>query len=274
MTPFGADSDARTLGDRAAGAHAWPQHWTQGLARLTPARPARLRLDRPALSITFDGFTASAAEIGGRLLEAHGVRATYYAAAGCAGAQGPYGPYFEQRHMLALAQAGHEIGCAGFSHRSLVAMPVAEAAAELDRNAATLAALGVKAPIASLAYPHGALSPALKLRLPPRILSARSMAPGLNGAWTDLSAIASYPLCAVESFAPIAAALERARVRRGWVVVHALDVRDAPAPHAVTPATLDALVNVAKRAGFEIAPVARIAARIAMGARGAALAWG
>ncbi|MFT4251820.1 MAG: polysaccharide deacetylase, partial [Caulobacter sp.] len=63
------------------------------LIRLQHRRPARVKLERPMVSFSFDDAPATACEAGARVLEARGFRGTYYFAAGLTGRDGPMGRF-------------------------------------------------------------------------------------------------------------------------------------------------------------------------------------
>lgn len=242
-------------------ARSLPVAMSRGLSALAPARPARLRLERPALSLCFDGFTRSAGELGARILDRHGVRGTFFASAGLIGGDGEGDAYFDPDLMNALADGGHEIGDASFSHRDLTMVNDREALDDIERNAATLTALGVKRAIRAFAYPFGKTRLPLKSKLPARIACARGQTPGLNTAWTDLMDLRAFRIADAQTFLPINAALDRARRMRAWLIVYTQSVSDRASEHSVTPATLEALIHVAKQAGFDIQPLGAVAER-------------
>ena len=59
------------------------------LAKLAVRRPATVALDRPMVSFCFDDAPATAADAGAALLEAGGLRGTYFI---CAGTMAPAAP--------------------------------------------------------------------------------------------------------------------------------------------------------------------------------------
>ena len=59
--------------------------------RLLHRRPLTTAPPRPMLSFTFDDAPLSAVQAGAQVLEARGVRGTYYVAAGLAGQEAPMG---------------------------------------------------------------------------------------------------------------------------------------------------------------------------------------
>lgn len=219
------------------------------------ARPAKLRFDAPVLSICFDDFPVSAATTGAAILERHGARGTFYAAAGLAEQDGPCGRNFSAADVKRLAHAGHEIGCHTFGHEDCAQRDAYDTLKDIAANRDALAAMGAP-PQRTLAYPYGETTNALKAALPPRFAAARGILPGLNIGRTDLAQLRAYPLYGQGGLARAAAALKRAKRMKAWMIAFTHDVSDDPSPFGTRTADLDDLIHAAKACGFVIAPVA------------------
>ncbi|HYD86889.1 MAG TPA: polysaccharide deacetylase family protein [Vitreimonas sp.] len=224
------------------------------LTQRTLARPATLRFAEPVLSITFDDFPASAAALGADILERHGARGTYYAAAGLAGQNGPCGRNFSAGDVRRLLEAGHEIGCHTHAHTDCAKQSVYDSLQEFAKNRDALAHLGVSAAVRTMAYPYGETTPALKCSLPPRLASARGVAPGLNVGRADLAQLRAYAMFG-KPFAAMRQALKRAAKRKAWVIGFTHDVSEAPSAWGTRAAELDALITEARALGFLVLPV-------------------
>ncbi len=218
------------------------------------ARPVDLRFAAPMLSVCFDDFPVSAAEHGAQVLERHGGRGTFYAAAGLAEQDGPSGCNFTPAHARALAAAGHEIGCHTFSHHDCARRDVLASLHDLARNRDALTAMGCDAP-RTLAYPYGETRGALKRRLPARFAAARGVLPGLNHGPADLAQLRAYPLFGPGAMVRVHAALRRAVKQKAWLIVFTHDVAPQPSPWGTSIAALDALAASAREAGVAIVPV-------------------
>ena len=217
------------------------------------ARPATLRFDQPLLSISFDDFPVSAATLGADILESHGARGTFYAAAGLAESAGPSGRNFSPADLMRLAARGHEIGCHTFSHADCAQREAFDALQDLARNRDAFAAMGA-APARTLAYPYGETSLALKQALPPRFVCARGVTPGPNLGRADLAQLRAYAMFG-KPFDAMRAALKRAAKRNAWLIGFTHDIADAPSPWGTRASDLDALLAAARSLGFAILPV-------------------
>lgn len=218
------------------------------------AQPARLSFAEPVLSITFDDFPASAAEAGARVLERHGARGTYYAAAGMAGVEGPCGLGYSADDIARLVAAGHEIGCHTSSHADCARRDIFSTLEDLARNRDALMRMGAPAP-STHAFPYGETSAELKNNLPPRFMSARGILPGLNVGASDLAQLRAYPLFGAGGMQRVSRALKLAAKRKAWVIGFTHDVADTPSAWGTRADDLDALLQEAHRLGFVILPV-------------------
>jgi peptidoglycan/xylan/chitin deacetylase (PgdA/CDA1 family) len=230
------------------------------MTQATHVRPAKLAFDQPALSICFDDFPVSAAEHGARVLERHGGRGTFYAAAGLAETEGPCGRNFSKADLTRLIASGHEIACHTYAHKDCAQADVFDTLNDIARNRDAMRDMGVKTQLRALAYPYGETSVDLKEALPPRFHCARGILPGLNVGAADLAQLHAYPLYGSE-LSLARAALRRAAKRRAWMIAFTHDVSTTPSPFGVSIDALDRLVAQARGLGFMIAPVSFVLER-------------
>jgi peptidoglycan/xylan/chitin deacetylase (PgdA/CDA1 family) len=231
------------------------------LVRLAHRRPATVSLQRPMVSFTFDDAPSTAAHAGAAILKQRGHRGTFYFAAGLADRDGPMGRFAGEADVRRLAADGHEIACHTFSHLDCGQADGPAASADVDRNAAALAAWDAP-PAANFAYPYGDVSAAAKRALAPRYRLLRALHHGLIETGADLN---QAPAVGIEGPGGEALArrwLQTAARRRAWLILYTHDVADRPSAWGCTPAALTALVADAERLGFDIVTVAQGAARI------------
>jgi peptidoglycan/xylan/chitin deacetylase (PgdA/CDA1 family) len=223
-------------------------------ARLMHRRPLARAPGRPILSMSFDDAPETAAVTGAKLLEARGLRGTYYVSAGLAGTDIPMGRCAGGADYRRLAQAGHEIACHTFSHLDCGQASAADAAAEAARNAQALADWGGLV-IDSFAYPYGDVAAGPKQALAKRFSTLRGLHHGLIEKGTDLN---QAPAVGIEGPSGESVArtwLERARLRNAWLILYTHDVRPDPSPWGCTPEALAGILDDALAAGFEILTV-------------------
>lgn len=234
--------------------------WLERRGAQKRARPATLRLSRPTVSFTFDGFARSAARAGAGLLENVGGRGTFYASAAHTGFDGATGPMFDAADVKRLNAAGHEIGCRTFGEIDCVRSAVDEVFSDMVRNADALAGLGMDSRLISFAYPRGQAGAAVKAQLPSRFTTARGMTPGLATGVADLAQLRSNAMYGPYALRRCLAVLERARKRGGWVIFHTYDVSARPSPWGTPTGLLERLCGAAVTGGMRILPVHEAAA--------------
>jgi peptidoglycan/xylan/chitin deacetylase (PgdA/CDA1 family) len=225
------------------------------LVRFSRRRPARMMLERPMVSFTFDDIPASAALAGAPVLEAQGARGTFFVSSGLSGREGPMGRYATEAELRVLAKAGHEIACHSYSHLDCGPASETAIARDAEMNRAALAAWGAPPP-ASFAYPYGDVSAAAKRALAGRYGLLRALHHGLIEEDSDLN---QAPAVGIEGPGGEALALkwlQRAARRTAWLILYTHDVACKPSPWGCTPATLGRLVDEAGAAGFDIVTVA------------------
>ena len=232
------------------------------LVRLVARRPARVCLDRPMVSFTFDDAPASATHAGARTLEMRGARATYFVSASLAGRDGPTGRFATRAETMAMQDSGHELACHTYSHLDCGVAPVADIAADVARNHAVLSDWGVR-DLSTFAYPYGDVSTAAKSALGARYRLLRALHRGLVEDGTDLNQAPAVGIEGPGGEAVAASWIARAIRRRAWLILYSHDVSDRPTPWGCTPDALGRLADQARAAGCDIVTVAEGARRIA-----------
>ena len=231
------------------------------ISRLAARRPAAAAPARRMASFSFDDVPLTAALAGAAVLEARGVRGTFYVCAGLAGGLGPMGQMADHERIKALAERGHEIACHTYSHPDCGALAPESMDAELDLNAASLEAWGLPAP-RTFAYPFGEVSRPAKRRVADRFALARSVRRGLLHKGSDLAQAPAVGLVGPRSEEIARQWLARARRLNGWIIFYTHDVCESPSPWGATPEGLARSVDAALAAGFDVVTVAEGARRI------------
>lgn len=232
------------------------------LVRLVERRPARLSLNRPMVSFSFDDAPASATEVGARLLEQRGLRGTYFIAAGLAGREGPMGRYATREEVLTVQAAGHEIACHTFSHLDCGGARREAIEADVARNHAVLTDWGAGEPT-NFAYPFGDVSRSAKAALAARYQVLRALQPGLIEDGGDLNQAPAVGVEGPDGERVARAWLDRAIRRKAWLILYTHDVTEQPSAWGCAPDALARLMDAALEGGCEVVTVARGARRLA-----------
>ncbi len=220
------------------------------------------------VSFTFDDFPKSALSAGGAVLAEHRVHGTYYAALGLAGTHDLLGEMFEPDDIRAAAAQGHEVACHTFQHLNCNRTPTPRILADIDENAATLAALMRGFEPVNFAYPYGELSLAAKRALGERFVTCRGIGRGLNCGTTDLADLRATKIHN-EGFdlAAFRDLIDRNCALGGWLIFYTHDVCDSPSPYGCTAAQLDAIVAYAT-GRCDVLPVRDVVAGLGLGNTG------
>jgi len=238
----------------------WRAKVRRRAVRLASRRPARAP-SRPMLSFAFDDVPASAAEAGAEILEARGLKATFYVAAALAGTDAATGRMACAEAVQRLSGAGHEIGCHTYSHLDCGQAAAQDAVEDVALNAQMLARWGLPRPT-TFAYPFGDVAPATKHVLAGRFSLMRAMHHGLVTAGSDLNQAPSVGIEGPVGEALALRWLNRLSARPAWLILTTHDVADHPSAWGCTPATLARLADAALAAGVEVVTVAEGAARV------------
>jgi len=231
------------------------------VVRLQSRRAARVVLQRPMVSFSFDDVPISAITRAGAMLEAQGARGTYFVCAGLAGQDSRMGRYATREELLAAQAKGHEIACHTFGHLDCGAADAAAIAGDVARNDEVMDAWGVR-PTTTFAYPYGDVSHDAKRVTGGRFALARALHHGLIETGADLN---QAPAVGIEGPHGVEVALrwlERAAERKAWLILYSHDVRETPSPVGCTPQVMQRVIDAAIAAGFDIVTVAEGARRI------------
>jgi peptidoglycan/xylan/chitin deacetylase (PgdA/CDA1 family) len=231
------------------------------IVRLQHRRPVRAARVGPMISFAFDDVTDSAVSIGATILEARGVRGTFYVCAGLIGETGHMGAYVTRHQLVQAAAAGHDIGCHTYSHLDCGQAKDADIARDIDRNRDALAALGLGPPT-TFAYPFGDVSAEAKRATGDRFRLCRALHHGLIAPGSDLN---QAPAVGIEGDDGEAVARRwmRAVLRRGgWLILYTHALGPAASEFGCSVEAFERLVDEAIALGLDIVTIDRGAERL------------
>ncbi len=236
-----------------------PQMILEKIARkvspMVAKRTARVSVDRPLVSITFDDCPKSVLTHALPLLEKEGMLATFYMSCGLCGTDNHFGRHMALSDIKPVFDSGHEIGDHTFSHVDANRTSIGDFNADIDRNQDTLAGLGVP-PSRTFAYPFGQINPFLKHSLGNRFQGLRGIRRAIYHKVVDLNQIGSGKLYHGAGVKATLRQLKSLGENPGWVTLFSHDVSDTPTEFGCTPADLKAVIKALKDIDAEVVPVA------------------
>jgi peptidoglycan/xylan/chitin deacetylase (PgdA/CDA1 family) len=209
------------------------------------ARPLTVNWPGGVVSFTFDDFPKSALA-GGRILERHGARGTFYTAMKLAGTSDILGPMFDHEDILAAHRTGHEIGCHTFTHCDLRYAKRSTMLAEICENSTALYSLIEGFVPTNFAYPYGEVTLKAKYVVGSRFSSCRGIVGRINHGVADLAELPAKRLYSADfDEAEIRRLIDNNSSVNGWLLFFTHDVVEIPSPFGCTPSQLEAVVAYA-----------------------------
>jgi peptidoglycan/xylan/chitin deacetylase (PgdA/CDA1 family) len=228
-------------------------------------------LRAPVASFTFDDFPRSAWLSGGRILEDHGVRGTYFVSGSFDPARVssadtmPGLEYFQVEDVRAAHANGHEIGCHTFDHVDVSTQSHDRLVDNIRRNAEYLAGILGHAGVTSFAYPRGETNIRKKYLLGRRFAVCRGCWPGVNKGVLDLSQLKCYGLDDYFDRFSLDEIIEEAKRSNGWIILNTHDVSESPSQFGYTPEKFRYVVRRILDAGIEVLPIKSALAKATFG---------
>ena len=202
------------------------------------ARRARWRSSHPVYSVSFDDAPASACDVGARLVEEAGGRATFYAA-GQLAEKGRDAGYADLADLRALAARGHHIGCHSYTHTGLRDQCAAALRWDAARNRQVLSDALDGAAVEDFAWPYGETSLAAKRHLLVSYRTLRTTNPGLHSGRFDRGALRAVALYGPRFSRERALRwIERAAARKAWLIFYTHGVDTQTDQHGTHPEDL------------------------------------
>ena len=141
--------------------------------------------DTPVISFTFDDVPDTALSHGASILEAHGLRGTFYIAGGLSGRVEPDRRLISAEGCSELIRRGHEVGCHTFSHDKMRTLSTGALAHDLETNRTWLQAIGLDGGRSNFAYPYNAAWPPARSLLRQRYRTCRAGGDSVNRGPVD-----------------------------------------------------------------------------------------
>lgn len=229
--------------------------------QLMYAKRVPLRLDRGVISISFDDVPMSAYLNAVPLLDAYGLKATFYVAVGLGenqvqSADGNSGEFISPREIKSLHKTGHEIGCHTYSHYPLKEGNAKELLADAKRNVSRLKGVLGDVPVEHFSYPFGHVSLKAKKLLSERYKTMRSSQPGVNQGSVDMRLLRSVsiynPSFSKEKLMDV---IQKTEAARGWLILYTHGVEQEPDNYGCTPEQFEWVLGQCAKSQANVMPV-------------------
>lgn len=239
--------------------------WSRGKAatlRRVATRPLTIPDEQRIVSFTFDDVPHSALANAVPVLDAHGLKATFYVAPGMSATTGRLlgGP-----DIRMLAEGGHHIGCHTLTHYSLARGTAEGLYRDAIAGMQALDALLPGHPIEHFAYPYGAVSIRAKTLLQAAFATMRTSSHGLNARRVDLNYLRAEHLYSRGSGLDLDRVRRRLRsleTRGGWLILYTHGVSHAPGRYDTSCDDFRRAAELVMESDAQVLPVSEALAAI------------
>jgi peptidoglycan/xylan/chitin deacetylase (PgdA/CDA1 family) len=226
------------------------------LAEFFAQRLEKIPGDNAYVSFTFDDFPRSALETGGRILQARGLRATYYASFGLMGTHTETGDMFVADDIREVLREGHELGSHTYAHSHAWQTSPDEFEWSILRNKQALYGLVPGAEFGSFSFPKWVPKPSIKQIAARHFDACRCGGQTFNADRMDVNLLKAFFIeKSREDIASIRKLIDETCRSRGWLIFATHDISDDPTPYGCTPATFTQIVDHALASGARVLPV-------------------
>jgi peptidoglycan/xylan/chitin deacetylase (PgdA/CDA1 family) len=220
-------------------------------------REAPLGTRGPIVSFTFDDFPRSALTAGGEILRSHGIRGTYYAAAGMMDTSNHLGEQFRAGDLDKLLRDGHELASHTFSHLSCRSISVERFRRDVERGRRELEKITGQSDSGNFAFPFGQITLNAKRAVGQDVASSRGIMSGFNGPVIDLNMLRANSLYGDRSnHAKVRDLIVENERRQSWLIFYTHDVSPTPSPYGCTPELLEFAVSFASQSCAQVSTIA------------------
>jgi len=225
-------------------------------ARHSRSKPLAMRNTAPLVSFTFDDVPASAYSNGAAILEAYGLRGTFYVAAGTCGTMDEQWDVIGRDQVRALYDSGHEIGCHTFSHVAVDRLGAHDMDEECRRNRDLLHELCPGIQVTNFCYPFGRVSLPRKHQLERRFDTCRGIYQGINAGIVDLGLLRVIELYdRTLTRDKLERVLRQTRARNGWLIFYTHDVAEPPSWIGSSPGLLRETIEAVAAENMRCLPI-------------------
>lgn len=215
---------------------------------------------QPYVSFTFDDFPRTAYTVGGQILQAHGVRGTYFVSSALLGGPSPSGPIATPEQVAQAAADGHEIGCHTREHLDGTRETPEAFERSIAANHADIVRIIPGVELNVFAYPLEGPTLAVKKAVGPRFVASRGGGQEFNVGRVDFQLLKSFFLDwkSRDDIGAIGRLIAENATSRGWLIFSTHDVAGDPSPYGCSPDCFTQIVDLACRSGARVLPMGQV----------------
>jgi peptidoglycan/xylan/chitin deacetylase (PgdA/CDA1 family) len=220
-------------------------------------RPFVLDRNVPYISFTFDDFPRSAFLEGGRILQEHGVRGTYFISLQLLDTDTCVGSIASGDDLRTLLRQGHELGCHTFSHLDGCHSTVDAFERSIAENHRVFKSIVPDGRFPVFAYPLDGPVLGIKRAVGKHFVCCRGGGQTFNSGAIDLNLLKAYFLDwrNQDNLSTVRELIERNHDERGWLVFATHDVTEQPSRYGCSPEFFGEVVRLAVRSGARVVPM-------------------
>ncbi|NLH77928.1 MAG: polysaccharide deacetylase family protein [Acidobacteria bacterium] len=209
------------------------------------------------VSFTFDDVPRSSCTRGRLILEAHGVRASYYLSMALMDGSYSIGAAFSRADLEVLIAGGHEVGSHTFDHLDAWHTRPGLFEASIRENQRKLQELFPGRVFRTFSFPINWPRPRIKKLAGQIHACCRGGGQAANVGTVDLNLLNSVFLDArnLGRLDAMKKLIDGNAAKAGWLIFSTHDIDERPSPYGCTPGFLEDVVGYARASGAEIRPV-------------------
>jgi len=234
------------------------------LSRRMHRRMVSIKSPVPIISFTFDDAPKSAFEIGGKILRAHNIKATFFVSLGLLDAKTEVGIIASEEDLRIAISDGNELGCHTFNHLYAWETTTQEFIKSVERNKQALNSLFPGRDFQTFAYPIGNPRPGIKAKLKEYFKCCRGGGQAINVGMVDLNLISAYFIDKRNNanIQEIQKIIDYNKLCNGWLILATHDIAENHSPYGCTAKYFEEVVQYAANSGALFLPVGKACERL------------
>jgi len=209
----------------------------------------------PVVSFTFDDFPGSALLNGGKILERHGAKGTYYLAPGLCETSTEVGDIISREDIYKCYESGHEIGHHTYSHLDCSEASKDEIMADILKADKDLGEIKTE----NFSFPFGRSNTRSKRILGKRFKSCRGINAGINSGIIDAADLKSNAIYSRDgNLDSLTKMIIDTKKNGGWLIFYTHDVTQSPGPYGCTENDFEYIVEAVMDNGVPVATVEEV----------------